>query len=306
MSILKDIIEKHPIRRTDAQKEQFRAEAVTFAEMLGYSAKVETLGKSSNVIIGEPESTDVVITAHYDTPAASLFPNIMIPKNRALFYLYQFTPVLALLFASLGLGYLIGEVLLQRYEAFLVAFLVIYYGGFFLMTRVFVNKNNYNDNTSGVATVLSVAQDLGEESRKKVAFILFDNEEKGKVGSKAYFSAHKGYMTDKPVLNLDCVGNGENVIFIAKEKAQKAPLWSALSSLPSEADGYRLHLFTSKQADSNSDHKSFPCSIGCMACSQTKGGVLYAGRIHTYRDVVAKEENIEFLADMICDIISTL
>ena len=303
MSILKDIIKDHPIRRSESQKDSFRSAAISFSEKLGFSAKVETLKESKNVIIGDPESAEVIITAHYDTPAASLFPNVMIPRNRVLFYLYQFTPIFALLFASLGLSYFMGYVLLKSYETFMIGFLVLYYGGFFLMSRVFENKNNYNDNTSGIATVLSVAQSLDENSRKKIAFILFDNEEKGKLGSKAYFSAHKDYMTDKPVLNLDCVGNGENVIFIAKVPAQKTPLWSALSSLPKCRGRYTLHLFTQKEADANSDHKSFPVGIGCMTALRSKRGVLYAGRIHTHRDVVAKEENIDFLTNLIISLL---
>ena len=48
----------------------------------------EYMGKSRNVVMdlpGESEET-IVFTAHYDTPAASIFPNIMMPRNKPLFF----------------------------------------------------------------------------------------------------------------------------------------------------------------------------------------------------------------------------
>lgn len=304
MSILKELIHNHPIRRNEAQKEAFRRDVIADMEKVGLSASVEASGKHQNVIIGDPLTAGVVLTAHYDTPAASLFPNIMIPKNKALFYLYQFTPIIALLVLSMGLGYLIGEVLLGSYETFLIAFLVLYYGGYFLGFRTFENKNNHNDNTSGVAAVLSIAESIYADTRKRVAFILFDNEEKGKKGSKAYFAAHKDAMADKLVINFDCVGNGDHIVFISKGKAAESHLWASLGDTCVNESGYTIHRFSSKEADANSDHKSFPCSIGCMACSKSKRGVLYAGRIHTCRDVVAKEENVSFLTDLMSGLLS--
>ncbi len=295
MSVLQELIHNHPIRRNEAQKESFRSDVVADLQKKGFSASVEVAGKHKNVIIGDPLTADVICTAHYDTPASSLFPNIMIPKDKLLFYLYQFSPILVLLFASLGLSYLIGYVLLNSYETFVIGFLVLYYGGYFLGFRTFENKNNHNDNTSGVATVLSVAESLSAAAREKVAFILFDNEEKGKKGSKAHFAAHKEEMADKLVINFDCVGNGDHIVFISKGKASKSALWASLGKPCVNESGYTIHRFSSKEADANSDHKSFPCSIGYMACSQTKDGVLYAGRIQTARDVVAREKNIEFL-----------
>ncbi len=306
MSRLIELIQSHPIRKSDAEKAAFRDWVVADMTARGCDARVEENSKHKNVVIGDPTSADVVFTAHYDTPATSLFPNIMIPRHRTLFYLYQFVPVIVLLAISLGLGYLVGEVILGSYEAYLVSFLALYYGGYFLMFRTFSNKNNYNDNTSGVAAVLSIADALDESAKSKVAFILFDNEEKGKKGSKAYFADHKDAMAERLVINLDCVGNGDNMVFISKKKALESPLYTSLCEAFASDGGYTTHFFTYKEADANSDHKSFPAGVGCVACNRSKHGILLAGRIHTNRDVVAKDENIEFLTRGVIKFVSTI
>lgn len=298
MSRLEELIKKHPVRKSEQSKAAFRAEIIEDMRSAGYDAKEELCGgKHKNIVIGDPSSAELVLTAHYDTPAASLFPNIMIPKSRWLFYLYQFVPIIFLLAVSLLAGYIVGGLIFNIYEVFLVSFLVVYYTVFFLMFRTFENKNNYNDNTSGIAAVLSAADLLAGFEEKKVAFILFDNEEKGKKGSKAYFADHKNEMENKLVLNLDCVGNGDHIVFIAKPEAMGLPLYEKLKASFEGNGEFTVHNFSSKEADANSDHKSFPCGVGCMACNKSKRGIFFAGRIHTSRDVVANDKNIEFIAN---------
>ena len=302
MTRLEELIEKFPVRRNSEQKAAFRDFAVSEAVEKGFSARVEKTsdGKNENIVIGDPASAKTVFTAHYDTPASSPFPNVMIPRNKLLFVLYQLVPIFALLALSLGLGYLVGIVLLGIYEVFLATFLVIYYGAYFLMFRGFSNKNNYNDNTSGVATVMSMIDGLDESGKEKVAFILFDNEEKGKKGSKAYFKDHKDVMLDKLVINFDCVGNGENIIFIAMKDAENKEEYAVLKESFTDSERFRLHFYPMKGSESNSDYKNFPCGVGCMASKRARSGLLYTPRIHTAFDTVAKNENIEYIADGIC------
>ena len=49
----------------------------------------------------------------------------------------------------------------------------------------------------------------------------------------------------------------------------------------------------------NSDHKNFDCGIGVMAAHKGKGKLIkyYCGRIHTNKDVIYQEENIQFLTN---------
>lgn len=304
-----ELIKKHPVRRSEAQKAAFREYVLETAKERGVDARVEKSsdGKNQNVIIGNVEHADVVLTAHYDTPAASLFPNIMIPRNIPLFFAYQMVPVLFMLIVGFAAGFVAqtavgGEDL----RVFAIAFLVMYYALFFIMFRGFSNKNNYNDNTSGVATVLSVLDRVDANNRDKVAFILFDNEEKGKKGAKAYFKDHKDFMSDKLLINFDCVGDGNEVVFIAMKNAEENSGYRALSACFEESNGYTPHFYPIKGSESNSDYKVFPCGVGCMVCRKTKKGLLYTSRIHTVRDTVTNNENIGYLSDGIIKFIDEI
>lgn len=299
MSYLNLLNEKFGVRRKDEEKKAFREFVIGEAEKRGLSAKVETTGdgKNENVIAGDPERAKVVLTAHYDTPAASLFPNIMIPRNIPLFFAYQMLPVMFMLTIALSISYLVGMVWLGDERAYMLTFLALYYGLYFLMFRGPSNPKNYNDNTSGVATLLEIMRGLSEEEKERVAFIFFDNEEKGKKGSKAYFKDHESVMKDKLLINFDCVGNGETVVFIAKEEAEKREEYKVLKASFAPKGDYTAEFYPMRGSESNSDYKSFPQGIGCMACKRTKGGLLYTPAIHTSRDTVAKDENIEYIKE---------
>ena len=90
------------------------------------------------------------------------------------------------------------------------------------------NRNNANDNTSGVAAVMEIMARLPEEERSKAAFILFDNEEKGLLGSAGYAAQHKGVKEKGLIINLDCVGDGENILFFANKKTRALPQYALL------------------------------------------------------------------------------
>lgn len=301
MPYLDHLNKNYPVRRTKEEKSAFRQYVLSELKSKGMTARVELTkdGKNENVVIGDPLTAKVVCTAHYDTPAASLFPNIMIPRNQLLFFLYQFTPVVLILAAALGGGWLIADATVKDEQnfmrVFLLAYLAIYYALYFLLYRVFKNPNNYNDNTSGVAAVLSMAEGLTARQREKVAFILFDNEEKGKKGSKAYYKDHEAEMKSKFLVNFDCVGNGENVIFVAMKEAEACSEYTALQNAFVPEKGYTARFYPIKGSQSNSDYKNFPCGVGCMACRKSKRGVFYTPYIHTPRDTVASNENITYI-----------
>ncbi len=304
-----DLINKeYPMRKTAQEKESFRAHVIEALAKKGIEARVERTkdGKNDNVIVGDPTTAKAVFTAHYDTPARSLFPNIMIPKDRFVFYTYQFVPIIFLLLISFAIAYLVGYVIFDDYNIFLLSFLIAYYAIFFAMMRVFKNKHNYNDNTSGVATVLSIIDNISYDQLKDVAFILFDNEEKGKKGSKAYYNDHKEEMKDKFLVNFDCVGNGKNVIFIAQKDAIDSKEYKSLEKCFERNSGFSLEFLTHKQADSNSDHKNYPKGVACVVCKKLKNGLLYTPYIHTEKDIVADNSNIDFLAKNTCIFIQNL
>lgn len=308
MTYLDYINENYPMRKTAEEKENFRKYIVDTLAKKRIEAKVECTkdGRNNNVVVGDPTTAKAIFTAHYDTPARSIFPNIMMPKHRVLFYAYQFVPIIFLLIVSFAVAFIIGNVLFHDMRAWAISFLITYYGLFFGIMRAFKNKHNFNDNTSGVATVLSIIDNLSSDKLKNVAFILFDNEEKGKKGSKAYFADHKEYMKDKFLVNFDCVGNGNNVIFIAQKDAIDSKEYKKLEEAFHKNEKFHLEFLTHKQADSNSDHKNFPKGVACVVCKKSKKGLLYTPYIHTDKDTVANNSNIDFLAKNTCIFIQNI
>ena len=67
--------------------------------------------------------------------------------------------------------------------------------------------------------------------------------------------------------------------------------------------GFSLDFSTYKNADANSDHKNFPKGVACVACKKAKNGLLYTPYIHTNKDVVADNGNIDFLSKNAIDFV---
>ncbi len=295
MDYLNQVNTLFPVRRTQAQKEAFRSYVLEEAKAVGIQAQVEVLqDKHRNIVIGDPQRAQVIVTAHYDTPATSLLPNLMMPRNPSLGYLYAFGyPVLLALLSLLAAGG-ITRLFSWSYDAWILIYLVLYFGAYYLSTRAFDNPHNSNDNTSGVAAVLTLMQKV---MSGKIAFVLFDNEEKGLLGSKAFAKAHKELTEAQLVINLDCIGVGNHVLLITKDKAMQHPAYKALTSSIQDEKGYIVRFFPTKGSMSNSDYKSFPCGVGVMACKKARLVGYYTPHIHTPRDTEASAENIAFITD---------
>lgn len=295
MSILEKILASHPIRRTDAQKQAFRESVKTLCEEHQLPYTVEELEQNQNIVIGDPTTAKVILTAHYDTPAMSLFPNMLIPKNGVLRLLYHLSYPLLMALVALAISYGIAG-LSGNLDVWMPLYLVLYLGGFYLLTRTFVNPNNANDNTSGVATVLSIATEMADKlTEKGIACILFDNEEKGLKGSKAFAKQYKELQKGILVLNFDCVGDGDNILFVAKPQALENPLFQRIKANSEKMEKKTALFFSSGQASCNSDQKNFTQGVGIVACHRRPVVGYVAGKIHTRRDTTCNPENIDFL-----------
>jgi Zn-dependent M28 family amino/carboxypeptidase len=130
-----------------------------------------------------------------------------------------------------------------------------------------------------------------------VAFILFDNEEKGLKGSKGYHNEHKEAMKNRLLINFDCVGNGEHILFIVPKALQGGEEMEGLRRAMQAEGGYTPYFFPAKGSTCNSDQKSFPHGVACVACRRTRRGIFYTPAIHTEKDTVAKDANVRYLAD---------
>ncbi len=294
MAILaQTVLEQFEIRKSKKQKAAFRAWAAEFAARCGYTAREEkgSLG-AVNLIIGDPAAAKVVFTAHYDTCAVLPFPNLITPKVPLLYILYQILIAVLLLLPS----FLVYAVLLRVSDPFLAycVFLLLLWGSLLFIVVGPANRHTANDNTSGTVTVLETMAALPPELRSQAVFVLFDLEEAGLFGSSGFAAKHKAAMAEKPVINFDCVSDGEQLLFVTRKKAR------ALDTLlrdcyPDTPD------VTAEVAGRGciypSDQISFPCGVGVAALKRGIGGLLYMDRIHTVRDTVFREENIAFLVD---------
>ena len=301
-----DIDRLFPVRKSKKQKQMFRDEVQRYVTELGYENCVE---KGSfgvrNLVIGDPVTAKYLITAHYDTCAWLPFPNLITPSNFWTFILYQlFT--LAVWYGS-GIPFAAVVYLITRDLALagMVAYIISWL--FFLLILFGpANRHNSNDNTSGVVTVLEIARTLPENLRGKVCFVLFDLEEAGLIGSSSYRSKHKKESQNQIVLNLDCVGDGNEIVFFPTSKFRKAPaLMSWLSGVCGNLGSKSVAIRKKGFAYYPSDQANFPLGLGICALRRSKWAGLYLSRIHTARDTILEETNVNILRACLTTLVSS-
>lgn len=290
-----DVLKNHPIRKTRKQKKAFRDDIAAYADQLGYSCRIEkgSMG-ARNVVIGNPETAKHLITAHYDTCANMLMPNLITPCNFWLFLLYQLALTFCILFPAFLIGLLIGVCTEQSFYSE-VGFLLSSFIILFLMIYGPANRNNANDNTSGVVTLLEIAKSFPEAYRDQVCFVLFDLEETGLVGSSSYRSQHKEETQNQTVWNLDCVGDGDDIMLfpsrkLIKNKERLSVLQRCTSTLATKSVSIRSKGFSFYP----SDQANFPYGVGIAALRKCKYG-FYLSRIHTKKDTILDETNVNIL-----------
>lgn len=299
MNYIDEIVGRFPIRRKAEQKKAFRDWAVEEIRQLGYTVKVEQNGAGchENIIVGDPEKAPVLFTAHYDTPSTIGLPNIMMPRNPVLAFGYVMLMVLILLGGSAAIMLLVGG-LTGNPDAARIAWIATYFGVLMFMNFGGIpNKNNVNDNTSGVAALLSIMACLPEDARKKAAFILFDNEEKGLAGSKAYTKDHQQVAYTRFTVNMDCVGVGENILVISRKLARQHQEFAPMQRHMETIATHKVHFFDAVGSVSNSDWKNFKSGVSIMACKHAPVVGFYTPNIHTKRDTEADPENIAAIAE---------
>jgi hypothetical protein len=289
-----DVLNEFPVRKSNAQKAEFRTAIRSYAEKLGYTVTEEKGWTGAcNVILGDSETAKYLVTAHYDTCVAMLLPNFITPCNVPLYLIYQLGIILLILGAAVAAGIAAGLFFGKEAASFVakaVCWILL-----LLLILGPANKSNANDNTSGVVTLLEIARTLPENQRHKVCFVLFDQEESGLLGSACYRKKHRTATDRQLVLNLDCVGDGDHLLMIPTKKLRKDR--KKLTSLY-RACGYfgRKSLILYEKADCTypSDQKKFPYGVGICALKKKKH-ILYMDRIHTKKDTILDETNVNIL-----------
>ena len=293
-----DILSLFPIRKSRKQKDAFLDAVTGYARNQGYCVSVEE-GKRGvrNIVIGDPVHAKHLITAHYDTPASIGLPNLIAPNNPFAFFLIQLFLVGILIAAAVAVGFL-AFCLGAKKQIALIGGYAVYMVLLLMMLRGPANRNNANDNTSGVVTVLEILSDIPEDLRNSVCFVLFDLEEAGLVGSSAYRKRHKDVTENQIVLNLDCVGDGDVIQLTPVKKARKdLDLLKSLSNICGNVGEKELRLRSKGFYKGSSDHKNFPKGVAIMAFRHCKCIGLCCSKIHTWRDKILDSENVTVLKE---------
>ena len=298
-----DVLYQFPVRKNKEQKQQFRDAVCDYARRQGYSVTVErgSFG-CCNVVIGDAENAHYLVTAHYDTPAWLPFPNFHMPCNLPVFLFQQ----IGLRIAIILIAAIIGAVSGVAWGEWAVApvSVLVFFGIIGLMIAGPANQKNANDNTSGVVTLLEILRTMPENQRDKVCFILFDLEECGLIGAASYRKAHRSATDRQIVLNLDCVGDGDHLLMfptkaLKNNRKKLTSLYKACGyfgkkSLVVHEKGFGIY---------PSDQLVYPYGVGICALNKNKRGY-YVGKIHTAKDTVLEETNVNILRAALTTFIS--
>lgn len=294
MKFKDELFAKYEIRKNKKEKTEFIEWVKELASKNKWEVNIEKgIFGMRNIVIGNVDDAEIIFTAHYDTCAGLPFPNFITPKNFFIYLIYQILLCLAI-FLPMMIGISIFTKLFPNNPeiAFLVGDVLLLGACWCLMFGP-ANKHTANDNTSGVATVLACLDKF--KSDDKVAFVLFDGEEIGLLGSSSFASSHKNVVTNTLLINFDCVSDGDTMLFVLNKKTKDLiDIFkdSYTNSLMKETDVVFKGVFYP------SDQVQFKKGIGVCAMKKNKffkSG--YIDRIHTKNDTVFKEDNIKYLVE---------
>lgn len=303
MEFLNTLLEKYQVRKTKKQKTAFLEWACAEMEKMGYAPRVEEhkdLFNCRNLIVGNPEEAKVIFTAHYDTPPVMPIPNIVFPQNSLLTLGVQLPLIAVMFFMCFGVRVLAdaigGENAMLSFVLMEVGLLAVVFGFLGLLFFGPANRHNANDNTSGTACLMEMMARLAPEERAHAAFIFFDQEEKGKVGSLAFAKKYPVLKKNGFVFNLDCIGDGKHMMIVAPKKADTAQM-EMLGRLFPENEEFTCQVTTARKANYNSDQRSFRQGYAMAALHRHPKLGLHLNKIHTSRDTVCDEKNIQYVMD---------
>jgi hypothetical protein len=308
---MKEILDNYQIRKTNKQKTEFINYVSNRLSRNDYcdddihvEERWKGLLKTRNIVVGNPDKADIIVTAHYDTPPVAPLPNYMFPTNFVLFWLYQIIFCFIIFFSAwvitipVALLNVSGQFYMNVCQAVLIGIVLWFLFGY-------QNKHNANDNTSGVITLIKILENIPKNKRDKICVVFFDNEEKGLLGSLYFKKLHKEAQ-HKLLVNFDCVGDGDRIVTLVRKKAKKSEQYENLTKIfLDKAPQYELKYLRKKEKFMmfGSDQVHFKTAVGVCALRKSIFGFLYAARLHTPFDTKCQEKNLDFLSNVIIDFI---
>ncbi|MCL2212653.1 MAG: M28 family metallopeptidase [Oscillospiraceae bacterium] len=295
----------HRTRMFRKEKDRFLSHCTAEFEKLGYEniaikeAKNDLGMTSKNLMVGAPDA-EVLITAHYDTPGRNGFlmflnPLLGIFIGVHLSLLLVYAPIFAFqIFSPTFVESLLLNFVLLIINIACIFISIAIFASFFIK-----NPNNYNDNTSGVIGVYKLAELIADnpELKSRCAFVLFDHEELGLLGSRAFAKWRKKQHPDKfggLVINLDCVGTGNILTVMTKAKHDS---WHKIAEFMGN-QGYDVKKIRGGLS-ATSDHAPFPNGISLLFQKRSLLGPLYIPRIHSRKDKICDLDKIEGLCSSV-------
>lgn len=294
------ILDKYQARMTKKQKTAFRSMLTKTLAEKGVDVVHETGGttRPTNMIVGDLSRAEYIFTAHYDTQPELPIPLIMAPMG-------------------------VGAVISQLYSVgvfvlcmFLLSFLLVTIfpalSGFRLfgpimsigfMAMVFFgkpNKHTANDNTSGVCVLVEALLSLPKEARERAAFVFFDQEELGLLGSGYFKKLHGKEIAHTPLINFDCVSDGDVLSFMAHKTLHgDAAQMDKISAAFPTMEGKQARIFKVGKMQYASDQMHFDKGMGVAALRESRVFGLHIRRIHSRFDTQFDARNIAFLRGFI-------
>ena len=307
--IKRPLFERFEVRKSAAQKAAFADWACEYAKELGYTPQMEESGKwlkTRNIVFGDLTKARTLMTAHYDTCARMPFGNTYTPACWPIIALTQFVLPLVLF---IGMGYGAGRGAREMTNALGVstgvaaltsALLCFGVAGAVVALMLFgpANPHTANDNTSGVAMVL-LAMHLFK-GRDDVAFVLFDNEEVGLLGSSAFVKAHASLSRRALVLNFDCISDGDTLLLAGSKIVMNGLQGKKIVSVLEETAAQYGKKGSSGIAPKvlyPSDQLLFRRGAAFAALKGKR--ILYMDRIHSAKDTVFDDSNLLCLAEVL-------
>lgn len=287
------ILREYMVRKTKDQKTRF----IAYMKSVFPELTVEEDKKNRNLILGDPESAKVLLTAHYDTCVKMPFPNFITPMNMWVYLGYQLLIVVPFLLIM----WLVRQVVfgLTQWEevSLLAGYFAMLGAMYYLLMGGPANPWTANDNTSGVITLVELYHAMPENLRNRVAFVFFDNEEAGLLGSGAFVKKRlKGQLKKKLILNYDCVSDGDHLLFVLNKPAMEQYA-EVFRSAFVKTERKNVLVESTAKAFYPSDQSKFPVNAAVSSMNKHKTWGLYMDKIHTPADRCFDTDNIVFLRD---------
>ncbi len=199
----------------------------------------------------------------------------------------------------LGLFISLVPALLANYGAFDERIVFIILGVTFL--SVFIpNRKNFDDNTSGVITLLTMVHSFQKNNITNAKFIFVDNEELGQFGSRAHlrYLKKENLISDNcKVFSIDCVGGVGNIPLIMRNS--KSDYLSVFKKELENEFGICKEVKLELPASDNYSFKKYGSMNLSFVSESVVSNGYYIKNIHSHKDSEINLDRINIISDLI-------